>query len=60
MHVLEIAGAPDVRDEKALESRYRRIGTRGPRPRQYDTEEALLVERRVHRELAVPLRAAAP
>jgi hypothetical protein len=52
MHALEIAWEPDVRDERALETLYRRIGERGPKPNQYDTQEARSIERLVHRELA--------
>lgn len=54
MHALEIAGAPEVRDERALEALYRRIGHRGPRALQFDTQEARLMERRIHRELGTP------
>lgn len=60
MHALEIAWAPEVRDARALDALYRRIGIRGPRPQQYDTQEARLMERRVHRELASGMRTAAP
>jgi hypothetical protein len=52
MHALEIAWAPEVRDDAGLEALYRRIGERGPKPNQYDTQEARSIERLVHRELA--------
>lgn len=51
MHALEIAWEPDVRDEGAMEALYRRIGERGPRPNQFDTQEARAIEQKVHREL---------
>lgn len=52
MHALEIAWAPHVRDDAAVEALYRRIGERGPKPNQFDTEEARSIERQVYRELA--------
>lgn len=60
MHALEIAWEPDVRDERAMEALYRRIGQRGPKPNQYDTQEARSMERTVHRELGGAVARAAP
>ena len=46
-HALEVAGAPEVRDEAGLERFYRRIGIRGALERSYDTLAAQLAGRRV-------------
>lgn len=50
-HALEVARAPEVRDETGLEQFYRRIGIRGAIERSYDTEAAQLAGRRVRLEV---------
>jgi hypothetical protein len=52
-HALEIAAAPDVRDENALIALYERIGDRFRHGvHQYDTPAARMTGERVQRELA--------
>lgn len=46
-HAIEVAHAPEVRDEQSLERFYSRIGTRGVLQRSYDTVAAQLAGRRV-------------
>ena len=46
-HAIEVAQAPDVRDEAGLARLYGRIGTRGALADSYDTEAAQLTGRRV-------------
>lgn len=50
-HALEVAEAPEVRDEAGLERYYRRIGIRGALERSYDTAAAQLTGRRVRMEV---------
>lgn len=50
-HAAEVAHAPEVRDERALERFYGRIGTRGAIERSYDTIAAQLAGRRVLLEI---------
>jgi hypothetical protein len=50
-HAREIASAPEVRDDAAMERLYRRIGFRGAGEFEYDTVEAHEVAQRVRREL---------
>lgn len=50
-HALEVAHAPEVRDEAGLERFYRRIGIRGAIERSYDTAAAQLAGRRVRLEV---------
>jgi hypothetical protein len=50
-HALELADAPDVRDEAALISLYRRIGDSYPGGHRYDTAAARETGRRVRSEL---------
>jgi hypothetical protein len=50
-HAMEVADAPDVRDEGALARFYARIGTEGALPRSYDTLAAQLAGRRVLMEV---------
>jgi len=51
-HALEVAHAPEVRDEQGLERLYRRIGIRGAVHGSYDTEAAQIAGRRVLMEIA--------
>lgn len=46
-HAIEVAHAPEVRDEQSLERLYSRIGTPGAIRRSYDTVAAQLAGRRV-------------
>lgn len=50
-HAMEVADAPDVRDEIGLARFYERIGTEGALPRSYDTVAAQLAGRRVLMEV---------
>lgn len=50
-HALEIASAPDVRDDETLEALYRRVGFARARPHQFDTDAAQQIERRIRNEL---------
>lgn len=50
-HAVEIAEAPEVRDDRALEKLYRRIGHRDAGDRAFDTEAAHDAARQVRREL---------
>jgi hypothetical protein len=50
-HVLEVAAAPDVRDQKGLTELYRRIGQPGGMSHSFDTRAAQNTGRRVKREL---------
>jgi len=50
-HALELADAPEVRDEAALVSLYRRIGESYPSGHRYDTAAARETGRRVRSEL---------
>ncbi len=54
LHALEIAAAPEVRNEQALAAYYARIGFRLANPHQFDTHEARTIERRIRRELRMP------
>ena len=51
-HALEVAAAPDVRDQTGLTQLYRRIGTAGGKGHSFDTLAAQNTGRRVRRELA--------
>lgn len=51
-HALEIAGAPEVRDQDALIALYERIGLAGRGLHSYDTAEAQTTGRVVRNELA--------
>jgi hypothetical protein len=51
-HVVEIAGMPDVRDDRSLAAAYRRIGTPGQGDGFFETPAALDAGRAVARELA--------
>jgi hypothetical protein len=51
-HVLEVAGAPDVRDESGLTQLYRRIGHRGRQTHSFETPAARNTGRQVRLELA--------
>ena len=50
-HALEIAREPNVRDPATLQALYRRIGFGTNRVLQYDTDAAIMMERRIRREL---------
>jgi hypothetical protein len=50
-HALEVAGAPEVRNEEGLARFYQRVGTRGPVSGSYDTAAAQTTGRRVLFEL---------
>jgi hypothetical protein len=50
-HVLEVAAAPDVRDQKGLTELYQRIGQPGGMLHSFDTRAAQNTGRRVKREL---------
>ena len=50
-HALEVAAAPDVRDQRGLTALYQRIGEPGGRIHSYDTRAAQNTGRRVKREL---------
>lgn len=50
-HALEVAQAPDVRDERALVRLYERIGQRSVKGHQYDTTAAQDAGRAVRKEL---------
>ena len=50
-HAVEIADATDVRDERALERLYQRIGTPSAAFHTYDTDAARTTGRRVRKEL---------
>lgn len=50
-HAWEIAQAPEVRDTRSMEEFYRRVGFATERARQYDTDAAYQVQRRIRREL---------
>jgi hypothetical protein len=50
-HAIEVADATDVRDERALERLYRRIGTPSASLHAYDTDAAQTTGRRVRKEL---------
>ena len=50
-HVLEVAAAPDVRDQKGLAALYERIGQPGGMTHSFDTRAAQNTGRRVKREL---------
>ena len=51
-HALEIADAPDVRNDEGMVRLYERIGHAGPGEHSYDTGAAQDTGRRVRRELA--------
>jgi len=51
-HALEVAAAPEVRDQKGLMELYQRIGEPGGRVHSYDTRAAQNSGRRVRSELA--------
>ncbi len=51
-HALEVAAAPDVRDQTGLTELYKRIGTAGGQVHSYDTRAAQTSGRRVRVELA--------
>jgi hypothetical protein len=57
LHALEIAAAPEVRNEQALAAYYARIGFRLANQHQFDTHEARIIERRIRRELSRAFRA---
>ena len=50
-HALEVAAAPDVRDQQGLINLYERIGERGGMVHSFDTRAAQNTGRRVRREL---------
>ncbi len=50
-HVLEVAAAPDVRDQAALSELYKRIGRAGGRVHSFDTHDAQSTGRQVRMEL---------
>ena len=50
-HAIEVADAPDVRDETALERLYRRIGVGSAAQHSYDTDAARTIGRQVRKEL---------
>jgi len=50
-HALEVAAAPDVRDQRGLIELYERIGERGGMVHTFDTRAAQNTGRRVRREL---------
>jgi hypothetical protein len=50
-HAIEVADATEVRDERALEQLYRRIGTPSGPVHTYDTDAAQATGRRVRKEL---------
>ena len=50
-HAIEVADATDVRDERALERLYQRIGMRSTALHTYDTDAAQTTGRRVMKEL---------
>jgi hypothetical protein len=50
-HAIEVADATDVRDERALERLYQRIGNRSAALHAYDTDAAQTTGRRVRKEL---------
>ena len=50
-HALEVAAAPEVRDQKGLTALYERIGEAGARTHSFDTRAAQNTGRRVKREL---------
>ena len=50
-HALEVAAAPDVRDQQGLINLYQRIGERGGMVHSFDTRAAQNTGRRVRREL---------
>jgi hypothetical protein len=50
-HALEVANATEVRDERALERLYQRIGQAGAALHAYDTDAAQTTGRRVRKEL---------
>ena len=50
-HAMEVADAPDVRDELGLGRFYERVGTEGALPRSYDTLAAQVTGRRVLMEV---------
>jgi hypothetical protein len=51
-HALEVAAAPEVKDQKGLMELYQRIGQPGGRIHSYDTRAAQNTGRRVRNELA--------
>lgn len=51
-HALEIAGAPEVRDDRTMVALYRRIGFAAGGPYQYETANAQAVGARIRSELA--------
>jgi hypothetical protein len=51
-HALEVAAAPDVRDQRGLEALYERIGEPGGQLHTFDTRAAQNTGRRVKMELA--------
>jgi hypothetical protein len=51
-HALEVAAAPEVRDQRGLMELYQRIGEPGGRVHSYDTRAAQNTGRRVRNELA--------
>jgi hypothetical protein len=53
-HAVEIAAAPEIRDEAALARHYRRIGFTAGGAHQFDTAAARSAERDVRRELWTP------
>ena len=50
-HAIEVADATDVRDERALERLYQRIGMPSAALHTYDTDAAQTTGRRVRKEL---------
>jgi hypothetical protein len=51
-HALEIAEAPDVRDQRSLASLYERIGRNGVGAHSYDTEAAQITGRQIRIEVS--------
>lgn len=54
LHALEIAREPQVRDASTLQALYTRIGFGTNRVLQFDTDAAIMVEKRIRRELRKP------
>jgi hypothetical protein len=50
-HAIEVADATEVRDERALERLYQRIGIQGSALHSYDTDAARTTGKRVRKEL---------
>lgn len=58
-HVLEIAGAPEVRSDAGMRQLYGRIGRPGGKPDQFETTEAQQVQAIVRREYATSVASSA-